>query len=126
MADFEIPKRISCLLDEDEQAGVWVGHCLDFDLVTSGDTPDIAWTNLKSVVKLHIEHCFTHNRGALCAHQASDEDFEVFKKICKTELFRSDKIRLNLVAPKPPDQLSFWIQGVEIGFPAHAEVSAVH
>lgn len=119
MGDFKLPERIRCLLDQDDQTGAWIGHCLDFDLVTSGESPDLAWNNLKSVVKLHIEHCFTHDQNGLDFHRAPDEDFALFEKLTNDHrLFRSDKINLNLVAPKAPDQISFWIQGAELDYAA--------
>jgi predicted RNase H-like HicB family nuclease len=115
MEDFKLPESISCMLHLDTESGAWVSRCLDFDLVTSGKTEKESWANLKSVVKLHIEHCFTNNRGALSLHRADDEDFALFRKMTETgNNFWSDKIELNLVAPPPkvPDQISFWIKGV--------------
>jgi predicted RNase H-like HicB family nuclease len=42
-------------LFRDQQTGRWVGHCLDLDLVTSGNTQDEAILNLQSVVTLYLE-----------------------------------------------------------------------
>ena len=99
---------------KDHQSDLWVGRCLDFGLVTSGKSDDAAWTNLKSVVKLHIEHCFTNDQPGLLRHRATDEDFANFDTDIQKQHFRSEKIYLNLVAPKEPDAQSFWIHGVEL------------
>src|ERR1051325_7732009 len=97
-----IPDPIKCILSIDQETGLWVGRCLDFGLVTSGKTAESAWTNLKSVVKLHIEHCFTNDEFRLSKHRAPDEDFTDFDHQTQHDHVRSDKIELNLVAPKPP------------------------
>src|SRR5580698_6724531 len=109
---FMLPDTIKCLLHLDTDSGAWIGHCLDFDIVTSGRTEEMAWTHLKSVVKLHIEHCFTHDHDGLGRHRASAFLFNEFDAaVSSNEDFWSDRIRLNLVAPKQqPAQDSFWIR----------------
>ena len=130
MPNFNLPDEICCILHHDMDSGAWVSRCLDFDLVTSGETEEGAWNNLKSVVKLHVEHCFTHNHAALSRYRATDEEFAFFEALASRSRFWSDKIKLNLVAKKKrevPDQLSFWIKGVDSGFCKAADgVPAVH
>lgn len=114
-----IPLPIKCILSEDRETGLWIGRCLDFGLVTSGKTVEDAWTNLKSVVKVHLEHCLTQDESGLIQHRASDEEFTKFDDSSQTEQFRSENIKLNLIAPKVPTARSFWIRGVECETPSH-------
>jgi hypothetical protein len=71
-------------------------------------------------VKMHIEHCFSHDKENLHKHRADSELFARFDQIrpANDGEFLSDKVKLNLVAvPNLGDalvkDLSFWIQGVE-------------
>lgn len=110
----EIPKILRCLLTVDQETGRWLGHCLDFDIVTSGKDEDRAWKNLVSVVRLHVEHCFTHWQDGLKFH--ADENcvalFEALKQ--KQEMFRSEKVTFNLIPPTKTEHLApLWMQGVE-------------
>jgi predicted RNase H-like HicB family nuclease len=114
MATFSLPtKPIRCLLNFDPESGAWVAHCLDFDIVTSGRDDSEAWERIKSVVKLHIEHCFTHDQGGLRSHVAPQELIDSFDEGLKHWEVWSDKIKLNLIAPTKPEN-SFWIKGVEL------------
>lgn len=108
-----IPKVLSCLLSEDAQTKRWLAHCLDFDLVTSGTDEDQAWKNLKSVVRLHVEQCFTHWQEGL-AKRAPQPDWETFKSLDKQqEIVRTEKITFKLVA-KTPEFKPLWMRGVEL------------
>lgn len=118
MAKFSLPTDpIRCLLNSDRESGVWVAHCLDFDIVTSGRDDTEAWERIKAVVKLHIEHCFTHDQDGLNSHQAPQSLIDSFDNGLGSREVRSDKIKLNLVAPAKPGD-NFWIKGVEIAQPA--------
>jgi hypothetical protein len=113
-----IPNVLRCLLTKDPATGRWNGHCLDFNIATSGKDPDRAWKNLRAVVRLHVEHCFTHWQDGLKsrAHQA---DFTLFDALAQQQHFRSEKITFDLVAPKASEQLApLWIQGIELQDPA--------
>jgi len=125
---FEIPDTIKCFLRPDNESGSWVGHCLDFDLVTSGKTEEIAWTHLKAVVKLHIEHCFTHDHSGVGRHRAPQAFFDQFDQaVSQKGDFWSDRINLNLVAAqKQPDQKRFWIRGLELEQASSASLQSVH
>jgi hypothetical protein len=111
-----IPKVLRCLLTEDPETGRWNGHCLEFDLATSGIDPDQAWNNLRAVVRLHVENCFTHWQEGL-KFRASAEEVALFELLKKQEQpFRSEKITFNLVPPQRPEELlaPLWIQGIEL------------
>lgn len=115
---------IRCLLSFDPASGAWVSHCLDFDLVTSGKTDEDAWANIKAVVKLHIEHCFTHDNDGLEKHRVDQELIDRFDRGKGLMEVWSDKIKLNLVQPRKQDDLSFWIKGVELA--SATSLQAVH
>jgi predicted RNase H-like HicB family nuclease len=129
--DVHFPDVLRCLLKPDPESKKWVGHCLDFDLVTSGRTLDSAWDNLRAVVKLHVEHCFTHHRDGL-EFRASENDFAVFDALKRASTFvRTEKITFDLVQPEfdlPP----VWVEcaedlaGVICGDSTTTAVPAVH
>jgi hypothetical protein len=111
-----IPDVLSCLLSQDPETKNWIGHCLDFHLVTSGKNPDSAWSNLRSVITTHVEHCFTHHRDGL-QFRAAQSEWDLFEALKKQQpIRRTEKITLRLVAPQTEDGPAFWIQGVESAF----------
>lgn len=108
-----VPHPLSCLLFVDRETKRWVAHCLDFDLATSGIDEDAAWDNLKSVVRLHVEHCFTHFHDAF-ERKASTSEFARFETVRKNQReFRSEKISFKLVPPSAPDVPALWMHGFE-------------
>jgi hypothetical protein len=114
MANQLIPEVLRCLLQHDQETGRWNGHCLDLDLATSGETSEVAWKNLRAVVRLHIEHCFTNWQEGL-KFCASDSEIAVFEALKAKQPVRSEIIQLNLVPPKDrrPSMPALWIQAVE-------------
>jgi predicted RNase H-like HicB family nuclease len=110
----KIPEVLRCLLTPDAETGRWLGHCLELDVVTSGKDPDAAWKNLKAVVRLHVEHCFTNWQEGLLNFRASDEEIAVFEALKGRQLFRSDKITFTLIPPQKNELHPLWMQGVEL------------
>src|SRR4029077_4276169 len=113
--DVKIPDVLSCLLTRDAETGRWLAHCLDLDLITSGKDEDAAWSNLKGVLRAHVESCFTHWQEGL-TFRASREEFDLFEKLKATQQnFRSDKIEFRLTPPKTEvtPLHPHWMQGVE-------------
>ena len=109
----KIPDVLSCLLALDEQSNRWTGHCLDFDIVTSGKTADSAWENLRAALTLHVEHCFTHHHQGL-GFKAPKQDWDMFAELKKTQKnFRSEPITLRLIEPHMEEMPPLWVQGVE-------------
>lgn len=105
-----VPSVISCLLRKDKQTERWEGHCLDFDIVTSGSSEDIAWNNLKKVVRRHVEQCFNDWQPGLQrrAAQCHWNEFEDLHK--KKVKFRQDKLSLCLV--KPREDGEHWLRAL--------------
>jgi predicted RNase H-like HicB family nuclease len=101
-----MPKKFSCLLSPDMETGRWNGHCLDFDIATSGKDEESAWQNLKLIVRYHIEDCFEKWPEGL-SRTASQDRWKRFEFLrAKGGMFRQDKIHLNLVTPTEDD---LWI-----------------
>lgn len=110
-------KVLSCLLSKDGQTGRWLAHCLDFDLLTSAKTEEIAWENLRKVVRAHIEHCFAFHREGL-ELQAESSEWSEFRRVEKRLMddglpIRTEKITLKLATPTKPWGDDLWIKGVE-------------
>lgn len=118
-SNVHIPKVLSCLLTPDEETGRWNGHCLDFDIVTSGLNEDAAWANLKAVVKNHVEECFVKWPKGL-EHTASQDRWKCFQNLTEQEKqnpFRQEKIHFNLPEPSESDYErvndELWIKGLQ-------------
>jgi predicted RNase H-like HicB family nuclease len=128
-----IPDVLSCLLAHDESTNRWTGHCLDFDIVTSGKSVDSAWENLRAALTLHVEHCFTHHHRGL-NHKAPQRDWDLFCALKKQQHFiRTEPITLRLILPQVVEMPPLWVQGVEsttgsavCGKTSTASVQAVH
>ncbi len=109
-----IPEMLRCLLTKDAETQRWLAHCLDLAIVTSAKDEDVAWDNLKSVVRLHVEHCFTHWQEGL-TFRASENEIAVFEALKKKQKFcRTDKITFNLIPPQATECPPLWMEGVEL------------
>ena len=113
--EITIPKVLRCFLWQDSETGRWLARCLDFDIATSGKDEDRAWKHLSAVVRLHVEHCFTHWQDGL-KFRASDDDIALFDAMKKQQdVVRTEKITFNLVPPQKLEHLSpLWMQGIEL------------
>lgn len=120
-----IPKHIKCLLSVDQETKLWIGHCLDFDLKTSGKSQQSVWVNLKSVVKLHIEHSFANAPERMNAHRAPMADWDCFMNLSPRDGLR-DKIELDLIPAHVNTEDDIWINGVEIGCLETTHVQSVN
>ncbi|GEM_PF-5890619 len=107
----DMPKVLKCLLSQDQETSRWNGHCLNFDIVTSGRDEEAAWSNLKLVVRHHIEECFEKFPDGL-RNTASPDKWTIFNLLAeKNGMKRSDKIHLNLVVPEDED---LWIEAIDL------------
>ena len=104
-----------CLVWKDEKIGVFVSHCLNYDLMECGPTADVAWDNLKFVMKNHVEYCYTSYQQGL-KRKAGKKDWDRFFHLLERNpgSLTVDKIELELKPPSLPEQeLEFWIQRVQ-------------
>ena len=96
---------IFCIVEKDADTGVFVSHCLNYDLMECGPTSDRAWENLKIVVKNHIEYCYTSYQPGL-NRRAKEEDVDRFFRLLQENpgALVVDKIELHLKPPSLPEQ----------------------
>jgi len=107
-----LPDVLSCLLTFDAESRRWNGHCLDFDIVTSGLNQDAAWSNLKDVVRLHVEQCFTNWRPGL-NREATQDHWTMFRVLSSVNRpFRQDRIEFDLVEPAGDDIHGVWLKAL--------------
>ena len=114
MKDVPAPYNLSCLLWRDQDTQMFVGHCLNFDVMESGPSVEVAWDRLKKVLKDHIEYCYTFNREGL-RRVAPQKDWDRFFKIVQRDpkqLTRVEKLELELREPSLPEhELGLWVLG---------------
>lgn len=124
MMEDKLPKSLSCLLSHDKQTGLWVNHCLDFDLVTSGTSEDEAWSSMKSVLRVHVESCFSDGFLPGLSKKADLDAWVAFAEQWMLGNYRSEKIKFDL---KRNDHLvsGLWMKGVEVeSFPSRVRASS--
>jgi len=107
----KIPKLIMCLLSHDPQTGMWISHCLDFDIVTSAPTEGESWNAMKNVLRTHIESCVADNFEAGLSRRASVEHWREFANLVFSRNTRSEPIDLHLKNRRASD---IWMKGVEV------------
>lgn len=44
-----------------KEDGVWVGHCLEMDIVTTGDSPEEVQSNIRDLVFAQVESAFEND-----------------------------------------------------------------
>jgi predicted RNase H-like HicB family nuclease len=106
--------NLSCLIERDKATGTYIGHCLNYDLMDSGKTPQEAWENLKFVMKSHIEFCYTHLQSGL-KRTAKRRDWDRFFEAIQSDPSSviAEKLELDLKPPTLPEQeMGIWIQKV--------------
>ncbi|HLJ88764.1 MAG TPA: hypothetical protein VKZ53_18240 [Candidatus Angelobacter sp.] len=114
MIESTLPKSLSCLLSHDRQTGLWVNHCLDFDLVTSGISEDQAWNSMKAVLQAHIESCLADNFIDGFSKRANIDAWVAFAQQFTLGNFRSERLRFHLGRNSSPASSDLWLKGVEV------------
>jgi hypothetical protein len=103
---------LACTIERDADTGLFLGHCLTFDLMESGQTEQVAWERLKAAVKAHIEHCYTNYQPGLEV-TASREEWSKYAKFLgeNRESLVVEEIEIDL---KPPlvGVEPIWVQKV--------------
>ena len=104
---------LACLLEKHEDGQGYSWHCLNLDLVESGETPELAWENLKSAIKAYVGHGYADDPQGLenLVEPVEWEHYaESLKKHCRGILV--DEISIELKSASGVEQLSVWLQGV--------------
>lgn len=111
---------LSCLTWRDPASNAYVSHCLNYDLMETGSSFDEAWQNLKTVMKHHIEHCYSRYPQGL-GRSASKERWQEFYLTLQKQLQENpqgvvvEKLDIDPLPPLPEYEIPIWIQGVESG-----------
>lgn len=104
---------LSCLTSRDEETGLFLSHCLTYDLMEFGKTPDEAWENLKLCIKHYIEQCYTNYPEGLSASASREEWTAYIEELKNTKIpLRIDEITLELKPPLPDYEFPIWMEGV--------------
>jgi predicted RNase H-like HicB family nuclease len=106
---------LSCLMGKDAETGLFLGHCLNFDLVTSGKTEDEAWQNLKTIIKAHFEYCYANYPDGLRMSATVDEWKNFAHRLETGGQSVVEKLEIELRPPLPEVEVPIWIQGVTGG-----------
>jgi len=57
---------------------LWVAHCLEFDVIGSGETKDEAFRMLAEAIAIQIEHSIQHDNPGNLFRPADSETFQRF------------------------------------------------
>jgi hypothetical protein len=104
---------LSCFINQDSETSLYLAHCLNFDLMECGRTPDDAWEALKTSVKQYIEYSYSSHPEGL-SKSASAEEWRQFAEALKhsTKPPRVDTIEFELRPPLLESSAPIWMQGV--------------
>jgi len=103
---------LHCLMEQDQETGLFMWHCLDLDLIECGPTNQEAWANLKRIIKNHVEYCYFNYPEGL-AISAERHEWEAFYRMLKENApIQVEEIEIDLQRPLPEEQIPIWIQGV--------------
>jgi hypothetical protein len=115
MSESVIPRFgvLSCLSSVDKETGLYLSHCLNFDIMEAGKTEEEAWQNVKLAVKYYVEHCYTHFQDGL-VETAPSENWAEFAEAAKHADGppRMEMIEIELRPPLPDNEVPIWMQGV--------------
>lgn len=115
MSETVIPRFgiLSCLSYVDEETGLYLSHCLNFDIMESGKTEEEAWQNVKLAVKYYVEHCYQNYQEGL-VQGAPREKWAEFAEVAKHAVRppRFEVIEFELRPPLPENEVPVWMQGV--------------
>lgn len=104
---------LAVLTQKDEDSGAFVAHCLNYDLMECGNTPEIAWQNIKIVIKAQVEHCYTYDKAGL-QRVAKQEEWDKFYEAVQKypNSVKVEQIQIELKPPLPEHEIPIWIQKV--------------
>ena len=105
-----IPKQLICLLSRDQDSGMWLGHSLDFDIITSAPSEEEAWSALKQVVVAHVDSCAHDNFLEGLSRKANSAAWSAFIDVALTTGFRTDMIEFK----RRPNNQTVWMKVVEV------------
>lgn len=112
MTEIKLPNNLLCLMSHDPGTTLWINHCLNFDIVTSGTSEEDAWQGMKRVLKSHVESCVADNFVAGLSKKADADAWRAFIDQALVSVPRSEPIEFDF---KEKDGLSgICLKGVEV------------
>jgi hypothetical protein len=115
MSETVIPRFgvLSCLSSVDKETGLYLYHCLNFDIMECGKTEEEAWKSVKLAVKYYVEHCYQFYQEGF-VQEAPREQWGQFAEAAKhaTRPPRMEVIEFELKPPLPENEVPVWMQGV--------------
>lgn len=105
---------LSCLTWNDKDTKVWISHCLNYDLMETGESADESWKNMKIVLKHHIEHCYTRYPQGLSRSAPKEQWQEFYISLQKNpEGLTVEKLDIDPLPPLPEYEVPIWLTGVQ-------------
>jgi len=103
------PLTLTCLVEWDEATQLHVGHCLNFDLVsTSPTSQEETFANLRQLIKRHIEYSYTHHRDGLFV-SADESDWIRLENLVKSgEAVQHSLEQIQISLNEPWNSPKFW------------------
>jgi len=83
-----IPLRVIVYLDSDSNE--WVAHVLEFDIVGTGDTPELAQEQLRDAIDCHVSFCLQEEMSPMSP--APKRLFDIWNGVQAREISQSDKV----------------------------------
>src|SRR5947209_1042447 len=107
-----IPKSgLQCLTEHNDVSGLFVSRCLNFDLIESGRSWNEAWSNLKIVMKNHIEYFAANHPDKLLNARPADPDlWDKFYQLIRENGSIVEQLSLEIPEPKEHNPEAIWLQ----------------
>lgn len=106
---------LSCLTEQNEASGLFVSRCLNYDLVESGRSWNESWSNLKLVMKNHIEYYASRQPEMLeNDRQADKELWDKFYQLIKANGAIVEQITLEIPEPMHASHEEIWVLGAQV------------
>lgn len=99
---------INCNILITEEDDLCVAHCLELDLVATGDTPDQARRDCVALICTQIEYAFAHDNLEHLFHPAPSEVWAKFFA-CKAQVEERFPIEKRLSEPAEQSFLPPWL-----------------
>jgi predicted RNase H-like HicB family nuclease len=93
---------------EKEEDGMFIAHCLELDIVATGDTPREARKDMVALICAQVDYAFSNDNLAHLYHPAPKEVWKQFFA-CKEAEERKYKIRSSFGETVPKGHVPPWL-----------------
>jgi hypothetical protein len=108
----KLPKNFHCLTFHDQSTNLWINHCLDFDIVTSGMSEEDAWSGIKQALKSHVENCVGDDFMSGVSTRGNAEKWRIFIDQALASGVRSELIEFDI--KEKVWASGSWLKGVQV------------